>query len=103
MKTYPGRSTYTVYIHIHIYSIGAHKRVRSFIFMHTAIKIYKGLIEPHFDYCSVVWDGLSPQLSEKLQNLQNRAARVITNMDRISKSKQFWAAESPRCSFKGSN
>ena len=43
--------------------------------MHTAIKIYKGLIEPHFDYCSVVWDSLSQQLSEKLQN---RAARVIT-------------------------
>ena len=47
--------------------------------MHTAIKIYKGLIEPHFaDYYSVVWDGLSQQLSEKLQKLQNRAARVIT-------------------------
>ena len=51
---------------------------RPFISMHTAIKIYKGLIEPHFDYCSVVWDGLSQQLSEKLQKLQNRAARVIT-------------------------
>ena len=59
-------------------SIGALKRVRPFISMHTAIKIYKGLIEPHFDYCSVVWDGLSQQLSEKLQKLQNRAARVIT-------------------------
>ena len=38
----------------------------------TAIKIYKGLIEPHFDYCSAVWDGLTQQLSEK------RAIRVIT-------------------------
>ena len=45
--------------------------------MHTAIKIYK---EPYFDYCSVVWDGLSQQLSEKLQKLQNRAARVITKL-----------------------
>ena len=59
-------------------SIGALKRVRPFISMHTAIKIYKGLIEPHFDYCSVVWDGLSQQLSKKLQKLQNRAARAIT-------------------------
>ena len=25
-------------------------------------------IEPHFDYCIVVWDGLSRQLHEKLQN-----------------------------------
>ena len=42
--------------------------------MHTAIKIYKSLIEPHFDYCNAVWDGLTQQLSEKLQN---RAIRVI--------------------------
>ena len=42
------------------------------------IKIYKALIEPHFDYCSAVWDGLTQQLSEKLQKLQNRAIRVIT-------------------------
>ena len=46
--------------------------------MHTAIKIYKGLIEPHSDYCSAVWDGLTQQLIEKLQSLQNRAIRVIT-------------------------
>ena len=55
--------------------IGALKRVRPFVSMHTAIKIYKGLIEPHFDYCSAVWDGLTRQPSEKLQN---RAIRVIT-------------------------
>ena len=54
--------------------IGALKRVRPFVSMHTAIKIYKSLIEPHFDYCSVVWDGLSQQLNDKLQN---RAVRVI--------------------------
>ena len=58
--------------------IGALKRVRPFVSMHTAIKIYKGPIEPHFDYCSAVWDGLTQQLSEKLQTLQNRAIRVIT-------------------------
>ena len=46
--------------------------------MHTAIKIYKGLIEPHFDYCSAVWDGLTQQLSEKLQKLQNRAITKST-------------------------
>ena len=58
--------------------IGALKRVRRFVSMHTAIKIYKGLIEPHFDYCSTVWNGLTQQLSEKVQKLQNRAIRVIT-------------------------
>lgn len=59
-------------------SIGALKRIRPFVSMHTAIKIYKGLIEPHFDYCSVVWDSLSQRLSEKLQKLKIRAARVFT-------------------------
>ena len=29
--------------------VGALKRVRPFVSMHTAIKTYKGLIEPHFD------------------------------------------------------
>ena len=58
--------------------IGALKWVRQFVSMHTAIKIYNGLIEPHVDYCSAVWDGLTQQLSEKLQKLQNRAIRVIT-------------------------
>ena len=49
--------------------IGALKRVRPFVSMHTAIKIYKGLIEPHVDHCSAVWEGLTQQLSEKLQKL----------------------------------
>ena len=30
--------------------IGALKRVKPFVSMHTAIKIYKGVIKPHFDY-----------------------------------------------------
>ena len=58
--------------------IGALKWVRPFVSLHTAIKIYKGLIEPHFNYCSAVWDGLTQQLCEKLQTLQNRAIWVIT-------------------------
>ena len=55
--------------------------------MHTAIKIYKGLIEPHFDYCSAVWDGLTQQLSEKLQKLQDRAIRVITKSSYYTSSR----------------
>ena len=59
-------------------AIGALKRVRPFISKETAIQIYNALIIPHFDYCSPVWDCLSGYLSDKLQKLQNRAARVIT-------------------------
>ena len=39
--------------------ISALRRVRPFVLMYTAIKIYKGLIEQHFDYCSAVWDSLA--------------------------------------------
>ena len=46
--------------------IGALKQVRPFVSMHTVRNIYKGLIEPHFDYSSVVSDGQTQQLSEKL-------------------------------------
>ena len=59
-------------------AIGVLKRVRPFISKETAIQIYNALIMPHFDYCSPVWDCLSGYLSDKLQKLQNRAARIIT-------------------------
>ena len=56
-------------------AIGALKWVRQFIDTNTGLKIYGALIQPHFDYCSSVWDGLNIMLNDKLQN---RAARVIT-------------------------
>ena len=59
-------------------AIGALKRIRPFISENTALQIYQALILPHFDYCSLVWEELSVTLSDKLQKLQNRAARVIT-------------------------
>ena len=35
-------------------------------------------ILPHLDYCSSVWNERDVTLSDKLQKLQDRAARVIT-------------------------
>ena len=64
--------------------IGALKRLRPFICEDTAILLYRALIEPYFDYCCPVWDGLSNELADKLQKLQNRAIRVITNSDYYS-------------------
>ena len=56
--------------------IGALKRVRGLIDRETAIIVYKGFID--FSYCAPVWDGIGVTLSDRLQKLQNRAARVIT-------------------------
>ena len=48
--------------------------------------MYQALIVPYFDYSSCVW-GLWKGLSEKLQLLQNRAARIVTlsNYETLSK------------------
>ena len=78
MKVSRGRPTFMKSLKKVSSGVGALKRVRPFVSMHTAIKIYKGLIEPHFDYCSAVWDGVTQQLSEKLQKPQNRTIRIIT-------------------------
>ena len=59
-------------------AIGALKRIRPLIPTDVAVQIYNALILPYFDYCSPVWDCMSGHLSDKLQKLQNRAARVIT-------------------------
>ena len=44
----------------------------------TLITIYNLLVQSHFNYCSVVCGCCSQSLFQKLQKLQNRAARVIT-------------------------
>ena len=40
--------------------------------------MYQSLALPYFDYCSLVWTNCSQTLKNKVQRLQNRAARVIT-------------------------
>ena len=44
----------------------------------TLVTIYKSLILPHLDYCSAVWGCIGNGLSQKLEKLQNRTARIIT-------------------------
>ena len=44
----------------------------------TLVKIYNAIVLSHFDYCSLVWDNCCDYLKNRLQKLQNRAARIIT-------------------------
>ena len=59
--------------------IGAIRKIRDLVDRETLISVYNALINPHFDYCSEVWDTMGVGLSNRLQKLQNRAARVIMN------------------------
>ena len=58
--------------------ISAIKRVRYSVPYKTLLSIYNSLVQPYLDYCSSVWGSCCLSLSQKLQQLQNRAARVIT-------------------------
>ena len=58
--------------------IGALKRIRSFVPDTTLQFIFNSLVQPYFDYCCVVWDNCIKTLADKLQKLQNRAARILT-------------------------
>ena len=58
--------------------IGVLKRTKPFVPNETLHTIYKALIQPYFDYCSLLWDNCGISLEETLQRFQNRAARVVT-------------------------
>ena len=48
--------------------IGVLKRIRPFVNSNTLQMIFSSLIQPYFDYCSVVWDGCGTTLAGKIQN-----------------------------------
>ena len=54
------------------------RRLRPICPQSTLVTIYKSLILPNLDYCSAVWGCISNGLSQKLETLQNRAARIVT-------------------------
>ena len=58
--------------------IGMLRRMKAYVPLHTLETVYNALIMPHFDYCSLVWENCSKHLQDKIQKLQNRAARIIT-------------------------
>ncbi len=60
--------------------ISALRRIKPFVDKDTLISIYNAIVRPHFDYCCEVWNVLGETQSNKLQKLQNRAARIIMNM-----------------------
>ena len=58
-------------------AIGAIKRIRHLMPFNILINVYHSLVQPHFDYCNEVWGNCNKGLSDKLQKLQNRAARIL--------------------------
>ena len=61
--------------------IGAIMRIKDYVEQSTLVTVYNALTQPYFDYCCEIWDTCNKGLSERLQKLQNRAARVIMNLN----------------------
>ncbi len=60
-------------------ALGFLKYAKKFVPKDTLIKMYHGIVEPHFRYCCSVWGGCSETRLQTIQKLQNRAARIVTN------------------------
>ena len=58
--------------------IGAIKLIKPYVPKKCLSQVYNALVQPYFDYCSLVWQNCKLELQSKLQKLQNRAARIIT-------------------------
>ena len=55
------------------------KRVRNDIPKESLISLYRTMVEPYLRYCNNIWGKCGATLIGKLQTLQNKAARIITN------------------------
>jgi len=59
--------------------IVAIKRCRPFVNQTTLECVFNALVQLHINNCSEVWGQCNKSLSNKLQKLQNRAARILTS------------------------
>ena len=59
-------------------NLGILKKIKHILSQNYLKIIYKSIVEPYFNYCCLVWDGFDEVLADKLQKMQNRAARIIT-------------------------
>lgn len=64
-------------------AIGEIKRIRHQIPFNVVVNVYNSLVQPHFDYCCEVWGDCNKGLSDRLQKLQNRAARILMSVCRF--------------------
>ena len=61
--------------------IRAMRKIRKFTNWHTLKLFQYGLIQSDFDYCCEVWNSTGTVLSDRLQKLRPRWARIFTNYE----------------------
>ena len=57
---------------------GVLKKIRPFVPTSNSnlISVYQSIVEPYFDYCSILWYDISDRPNDKLQKMQNRAIDI---------------------------
>ena len=55
------------------------KHAKYFLSFLVLTSLYTSIVEPHFRYCCSVWGCAGTTEINRLQRLQNRAARIVTN------------------------
>ena len=68
-------------------AVGLLKYAKRFLPQNSLKTLYTSIVEPHFLYCCAVWGCCGTTEISKLQKLQNRAARIITNSSFDASSK----------------
>ena len=64
--------------------IGVIKGIRLFVPSATLRYIYNALVQPHFNYCVVVWRSCGETLSNNLHKLQKRDARIVATSSDVA-------------------
>ena len=63
-------------------------RIKDFLNKEHRVQFYKSFIQPHFDYCNIVWGNTSQNNLLRMFRLQKRAVKIILdyNVDNIFES-----------------
>ena len=64
------------------------KTVKPYVDKPTLQMVYNAIVSSHLNYCDSVWDNCGVTLSNKLQKVQNRGARIINGSSWDSSGKQ---------------
>ena len=69
-------------------NIALFRRIKCYLPLSARKTFYNGFILPHFDYCSVIWDGCSD--IQRLVKLQKRFVRLVMDADHRTSTATFF-------------
>lgn len=55
--------------------------IKEFLLIEHRVQFYKTYIQPHIDYCSIIWSGTSQTNLNRLYKLQKRACKIILDYE----------------------